>query len=313
MTHTLHHRIASFARRLALGGGIAGLLALAPALAAPSVFQTPEDAAAALAAGVKAESGKQILAVLGEESREWVFTGDKPTDKKNWGDFLAAYEAQHTVVELEDGKATLIIGANRYPFAMPIVRVAGGWRFDPKLGKEEILNRRIGKNELSTIEVLRQVVLAQGEYLLMKRGANGQAQYATRFDSTPGKQDGLYWPTAAGEPQSPLGPLVAESEAQGYDKQSRKIAFNGYRFRMLAGQGPDAAGGERTYTVDGVTQGGFAAIAFPVGYGVTGVKTFVVNQEGQIYEKDLGPKTVEIASKTTLYNPDKTWKRVDLK
>lgn len=313
MTHTLHHRIAAFARRLAFGALTASLFGLTPALAAPSVFQTPEDAAAALAAGVKAESGKQILAVLGQESREWVFTGDKPTDKKNWGDFLAAYEAQHTVVELEDGKATLIIGPNRYPFSMPIIRVAGGWRFDPKQGKEEILNRRIGKNELTTIEVLHQIVLAQGEYLLMRRGANGRAEYATRLDSTPGKQDGLYWPTAPDEPPSPLGPLVAESETRGYDKQSRKLAFNGYRFRMLPGQGPDAAGGERTYTVDGVTQGGFAVLAYPASYGLTGVKTFVVNQEGQVYEKDLGPKTSEIATKTALYNPDKTWKRVQLK
>jgi hypothetical protein len=313
MTHTQQHRIASFARRLALAAGIAGVLALAPAHAAtPSVFQTPEDAAAALANGVKAGNAKQVLSVLGSDAKEWIFTGDKPTDKQIWDNFLSAYDTQHTVVELEDGKATLIIGANRYPFALPIIRVAGGWRFDPKLGKEEILNRRIGENELSTIEVLKEVVAAQREYLLMDRSGNAVREYASRFESTPGKRDGLYWPTAEGEAPSPLGPLVAATEAQGYDKKSRNSAYHGYRFAMLKGQGPDAKGGALTYTVDGVTLG-FATIAYPSTYGVTGVKTFIVNQEGVVYEKDLGRDTAKVAAKTTLFNPDSSWKPLSAK
>lgn len=301
-----------YASRLARtlrGIGLAGALIALPAFAAgaaPRVFPQPEEAASALVASLKAADGKAVLAVLGGKSGDWVFTGDKPTDVKLWQEFVQAYDAQHTVVEVADGRAVLIVGPGRYPFSFPIIRVAGGWRFDAEQGREELINRRVGMNELSTIEVMKEVVAAQREYALMDRNGDGSPEYAAHFTSTPGKHDGLYWQTAEGEAPSPLGPLVAAAQAEGYAKQSRGAPFHGYLFKMLSGQGANAVGGAQTYTVNGQV-GGFAVLAYPAKYGVTGVKSFIVNQEGVILEKDLGAKTAGIAEKTTLFDPDKTW------
>ncbi len=301
-----------YASRLARtlrGIGLAGALIALPAFAAgaaPRVFPQPEEAASALVASLKAADGKAVLAVLGGKSGDWVFTGDKPTDVKLWQEFVQAYDAQHTVVEVADGRAVLIVGPSRYPFSFPIIRVAGGWRFDADKGREELINRRVGMNELSTIEVMKEVVAAQREYALMDRNGDGSPEYAAHFTSTPGKHDGLYWQTAEGEAPSPLGPLVAAAQAEGYAKQSRGAPFHGYLFKMLSGQGANAVGGAQTYTVNGQV-GGFAVLAYPAKYGVTGVKSFIVNQEGVILEKDLGAKTAGIAEKTKLFDPDKTW------
>lgn len=289
---------------------IAGALIALPAFAAgdaPRVFQQPEEAAAALVDGLKAADGKAVLAILGGSARDWVFTGDRPTDIKVWQSFVEAYDAQHTVVEVADGRAVLIVGSGRYPFSFPILRVPGGWRFDAAQGKEELINRRVGMNELSTIEVMKEIVAAQREYMLTDRDGNAVREYAARFTSTPGKHDGLYWKTAEGEPPSPLGPLVAEAQAEGYGKQDRGRPFHGYRFKMLAGQTAAAPGGTQTYTVNGLNAGGFAVLAYPAKYGVSGVKSFIVNQEGTVYEKDLGAKTADVAAKTALFDPDKTW------
>ncbi|GAA5174719.1 DUF2950 domain-containing protein [Niveibacterium umoris] len=304
---TLSHssRMARTLRGFTLASALIALPAFA-AGSAPRVFPQPEEAAAALVASLKAADGKAVLAVLGSSAREWVFSGDRPTDVKLWQLFVDAYDAQHTVVEVADGRAVLIVGPGRYPFSFPILRVAGGWRFDAEQGKEELINRRVGMNELSTIEVLKEVVAAQREYALMDRNGNGSPEYAARFTSTAGKRDGLYWDTAAGEAPSPLGPLVAEAQAAGYSKHSSGKPFHGYMFKMLDGQGPDAVGGAQTYTVDGKV-GGFAVLAYPAKYGLSGVKSFIVNQVGVILEKDLGAKTASIAEKTTLFNPDKSW------
>lgn len=305
MTKSHSSRLARTLRGITFAGALIALPAFA-AGGAPRVFPQPEEAAAALVDSLKAADGKAVLAVLGGKARDWVFTGDRPTDIKVWQNFVEAYDAQHTVVEVADGRAVLIVGPGRYPFSFPIMRVAGGWRFDAEQGKEELINRRVGMNELSTIEVLKEVVAAQREYALMDRNGNGSPEYAARFTSSEGKRDGLYWQTAEGEAPSPLGPLVADAQAEGYGKHARGAPFHGYLFKMLSGQGPDAVGGAQTYTVNGLV-GGFAVLAYPAKYGLSGVKSFIVNQNGVILEKDLGANTAAIAAKTTLFNPDKGW------
>ncbi|QSI77316.1 MULTISPECIES: DUF2950 domain-containing protein [Niveibacterium] len=305
MTNSHSSRLARTLRGITFAGALIALPAFA-AGGAPRVFPQPEEAAAALVDSLKAADGKAVLAVLGGKARDWVFTGDRPTDIKVWQSFVEAYDAQHTVVEVADGRAVLIVGPGRYPFSFPIMRVAGGWRFDAEQGKEELINRRVGMNELSTIEVLKEVVAAQREYALMDRNGNGSPEYAARFTSSEGKRDGLYWQTAEGEAPSPLGPLVADAQAEGYGKHARGAPFHGYLFKMLTGQGPDAVGGAQTYTVNGLV-GGFAVLAYPAKYGLSGVKSFIVNQNGVILEKDLGANTAAIAAKTTLFNPDKGW------
>jgi hypothetical protein len=291
---------------------VAAALVTIPAEAASSatrVFPQPEEAAAALVSALKATDKKAVFSILGAGSRDWILTGDMPTDRKLWADFVAAYDKQHTVVEVADGRATLIVGEERYPFPFPIMHVPGGWRFDPALGKEELVNRRVGENELSTIETLKAVVDAQRDYLLADTGGQPR-QYASRFASTPGKRDGLYWPAAEGEPQSPLGPLVAEAQAEGYRAKAGGGGqpYHGYRFKMLGGQGPAAVGGAQTYAGNG-----FAVLAWPARYGLTGVKSFLVNQEGVVFERDLGAKTESVAGKITLFNPDPGWTPVAVK
>jgi hypothetical protein len=289
---------------------VAAALFALPAQAASTagrVFSQPEEAAAALVDALKSSNVKTVFSILGSSSREWILTGDKPTDRKLWADFVAAYDAQHTVVEVADGRATLIVGDARYPFPFPILRVPGGWRFDAAQGKEELINRRVGENELSTIETLKAVVDAQRDYLLADTGG-GTPKYAARFSSTPGTRDGLYWPAADGVPESPLGPLVAEAQSEGYTAKSQGQPYHGYRFKMLGGQGPAAVGGAQTYTGNG-----FAVLAWPARYGVSGVKSFLVNQEGVVFERDLGAKTESTATKITSFNPEKGWTPVAIK
>ncbi len=293
-----------------------GALLLALSLAAPAaraagstarVFSQPEEAAAALVEALKGSNLKTVFSILGASSRDWILTGDTPTDRKLWADFVAAYDVQHTVVEVANGRAMLIVGDTRYPFPFPILHVPGGWRFDAAQGREELINRRIGRNELSTIETLKAVVDAQRDYLLANTGSSPR-QYAARFASTPGKRDGLYWPAAEGEPQSPLGPLVANAQSEGYTESSHGTPYHGYRFKMLGGQGPAAVGGAQVYAGNG-----FAVLAWPARYGLSGVKSFIVNQEGVVFERDLGVKTATRAEKITLFNPEQGWAPVVVK
>ncbi|MGC3965455.1 MAG: DUF2950 domain-containing protein [Rhodocyclaceae bacterium] len=268
-------------------------------------FPTPDAAAEALVNSVKAADVKAVVGILGADSRQWILTGDGPTDRREWGNFVAAYDAQHTIRKDDEKRATLVVGKDQYPFSFPIVLTQGGWRFDSAKGKEELIDRRVGMNELSTIEVLRAIVDAQREYALMNRGDNLRG-YATRFASTPGKRDGLYWPAEQGQAQSPLGPLVADAQAEGYTARHQGQPYHGYRFRMLSGQGPNAIGGAEKYAT-GNDVGGFAVIAYPAQYGVSGVKTFMVNQEGIVLERDLGASTASIANRTTVFNPEPGW------
>jgi hypothetical protein len=277
--------------------------------AAEKTFSTPEDAAGALVQAVKAHDRSATLAILGN-ANDWISSGDAVADRAMGDRFVAAYEAKHSLVANGDS-ATLVVGNDEYPFAFPIVRSGDRWRFDTKAGKEELLARRIGENELDAIKVLEAIVDAQMEYASKDRNGDGVLDYAQKFASSPGKHDGLYWPTKEGESPSPLGPLVARAAGEGYAKKgSGPTAYHGYYFRLLKGQGKDASGGALDYVVHGRAIGGFAVIGYPAKYGSSGIMTFLVNQDGKIYQKDLGPQTAARASTIRTYDPGEGWSAV---
>jgi hypothetical protein len=278
-----------------------------PAAVKQASFATPEDAAKALYDVMKGEDVRKIYAILGPGSGALIYTGDKVADNRTRDLFVGAYDKSVKWDKQGDDKATLLLGPNDYPFPFPLVKRASGWMFDAHAGAEEIVNRRIGENEISAIQSCLAVVDAQREYVLKDRDKNGLLEYATKFASSPGKQDGLYWPTAAGEPPSPLGPLYAEATKQGYGE--RPEAYHGYKFKMLTAQGKDAPGGAYNYFVNGRMIGGFGVVAWPARWGVSGVMTFICNYDGVVFQKDLGADTATIASKMTTYNPDKSWSK----
>jgi hypothetical protein len=274
-------------------------------------FASPEEAVTALVKAVKAGDQKALVNILGPEGRALVFSGDPVADKNARQHFGAEYDQAHRL-EGGNGKVVLYVGQDGFPFPIPLVPDGIAWRFDTRAGKEEILNRRIGKNELATIQVCLAYVDAQREYYSEDRNADGLREYATRFASTPGKRDGLFWPTKPGEKSSPLGPLVATARAEGYRKGQggAPVPYHGYYYRILTAQGPAAPDGAYDYLVRGHMIGGFALVAFPAQYGVSGVMTFIVNHAGIVYEKDLGPSTSAIAEGMRRFNPDPTWKKV---
>ena len=278
------------------------------AAAKPRLFSAPEDAAEALAAAIRNGKANDLLLVVGPGSGDWIFSGDPVADRNDWNRFLAAYEKKHSLEKAGD-KATLVVGEDGWPFPAPIVKRGTQWTFDANAGREELLNRRVGRNELDTIQTLLAVVDAQREYASSDADGNGYADYARRFRSTPGKKDGLYWPGEAGAPESPLGPLVAVASKEGYGKSAKQEAYHGYYYKILTSQGKDAAGGAYEYMVGDKLLGGFAVVAWPASYRSSGVTTFVVNHDGVVYEKDLGPQTASIAAAMTRYNPDATWRK----
>jgi hypothetical protein len=301
---------------LAQAGGDAK--AAKPASTAPKkataqrTFASPEDAAKALVDAVKAADPKAILEIVGPQSKSWIFTGDDVQDRDDWSRFTAAYDKKHSFTREGDAKAVLVLGEDDYPFAAPLVKRGDKWAFDADAGREEVTNRRVGRNELDTIQTMLAIVDAQRDYATGDADGNGLADYASRFISSPGKKDGLYWPTPAGEKASPLGPLAAQAVKEGYGKKAQAGTpqpYHGYFFRMLKGQGANAAGGKYDYEVKGRMMGGFAAVAWPAKYGVSGVMTFLVNHDGVVFEKDLGPSTASAAEKMKLFDPDKTWKK----
>ena len=281
----------------------------APATAQPN-FATPDDAVKALVTALRAGDRKAVIALMGAGSDYWLFTGDNVSDSDEWARFLAAYDKKNAVAKSGDAKASLVIGADDWILPSPIVKKGDRWVFDGAAGSEETTNRRVGRNELNTIQTLLAIVDAQQEYATSDADRNGVANYARRFISTPGTRDGLYWPVPAGAPQSPLGPLVGEATKEGYGSQtSEPKAYHGYHFRLLTAQGADAKGGAYDYVVKDILLGGFAVVAWPSKYGVSGVMTFVVNQDGVVYEKDLGAGTSSAVAKISNFNPDKSWKR----
>ena len=275
-------------------------------------FTTPEEAAKALVEAVRASNVDGLLEVVGPKSKSWIFTGDKVSDATEWKNFLEAYDKKNAVKKEGDSKAILVIGDD-WPFPAPLVKKGDKWAFDAEAGREEVMNRRVGRNELDTIQTMLAIVDAQREYAAKDADGNGYADYAARFMSTPGKKDGLYWETKEGEPQSPLGPVVAQAVREGYiamGKARKPAPYNGYYYRILTRQGKDAPGGAYDYMVKGKLFGGFAVVAYPASYGNSGVKSFLVNHEGVVFEKDLGPSSAVEASKMKAYNPDKTWSKV---
>jgi len=292
--------------------GIAGAVESAPASSATQRhFATPEAAVDALVSANRANNRAELLALLGAPGARLIRSGDPVADHLNRAQFVAAFDEGHRVEHEGTNKAVLIVGTEEWPLPIPLIDGPGGWRFDTQAGKQEILDRRIGRNELAVIAVCRAYVVAQREYLALKAGAPGE--YAQRFISTHDQHDGLYWPEQPGRTASPLGPLVAQAQARGYgagEPPSERAAsqpYYGYYFRILTSQGPNAPGGARSYVVNGRMTGGFALIAYPAIHGDSGIMTFIVNDHGIVFERNLGLGTSFIASQITAYDPDSDW------
>jgi hypothetical protein len=273
-------------------------------------FASPEEAMTALVDAIKADDRKGLLGILGPAGLTLVDSGDAVADRNARQQFAAEYDRAHRL-EVGGGKTVLYVGPDDFPFPIPLIPEGPGWRFDTRAGKEEILNRRIGQNELHAIQACLAYVDAQREYYSEDRNADGLREYAQRFASSPGKRDGLFWETKPGEPPSPLGPLVAQARIEGYGgrRPDTPVPYQGYYYRIVTAQGPDAPDGAYDYLAHGRMIGGFALVAFPAQYGVSGVMTFIVNHEGVVYQKDLGPNTTTIARGVRLFNPDGSWKK----
>jgi hypothetical protein len=275
-------------------------------------FASPEEAVQALAAAVKDGANTELLAVLGPDAQPLISSGDPVADQKAGQRFLQSYETAHSLVKREDGSIMLQTGDDEWEFPIPLVQSAAGWHFDTAAGQEELLDRRIGSNELFTIQACLAYVDAQREYYDRNPDQTPLLSYAQKMASTPGKRDGLYWEAGPGEEESPLGPIFAHANAEGYELTSGKgEAFHGYYFRILTAQGPDAAGGAYDYIAHGEMIGGFGLVAYPATWDNSGVMTFIVNHAGVVYQKDLGLDTAEAAKAQTTFNPDDTWERVD--
>jgi hypothetical protein len=295
---------------------VAGLaLASCAPEAETGIFPTPEDAVRGLIDTTKAGNLDALVALFGPEGREIVSSSDPATGGRNRDVFLAAVAQRWHLEDRDVNTKELIVGNEDWPFPIPLVKSDRGWRFDAAAGKEEILARRIGRNELAVIDVCRAYVKAQRAYARTAHDGKPAGHYAQRFNSAPGKQDGLYWPSTRGQPRSPLGDLVAAASADQYDLAARKSPepFHGYHFRILSAQGPAARGGEMDYVRKGAMSGGFALIAWPVQYDATGVMTFIVNTDGVVHEQDLGPDTAKAAAAIVRYDPDTTWRPVETK
>lgn len=311
MIHTL---TASFnVRRLgraALTAMIIGF-AIVTAATAQQSFKTPDEAVETLVTALRAGDSKAVNAILGSGAEEIISSGDAVQDENTRKVFLAAYDVKHSVQTGGDKPATLLIGPDDYPFAIPIVRKGDAWMFDSAAGRVEVLARRIGRNELAAIQVCLAYYDAQYEYAETMPKIDDMAVYAQRVVSSPGKKDGLYWPTVESQPPSPLGEAVADATLRGY-RVGSGAPYQGYYYKILTRQGPKAAGGAHNYIVDGKMIGGFALIAWPAEYGNSGIATFMINHDGVVYEKDLGQETRKLAAQTTVFNPDNTWKKVEV-
>jgi hypothetical protein len=277
-----------------------------------AVYASPEDAAKALYDAVKTHDVKAVYKVFGPGSDKYIYTGDEVADQQMRERFLAAYEKAVKIEREGDAKAILLVGEQEYPMPFPLVKGSKGWQFDAKAGAEEIVNRRIGENELFAIKSCLAYGDAQQEYAEADRDGDGLIEYAQKFRSSEGKHDGLYWPTTDDEPLSPLGPLAAQVRSEGYSAKSANPApLHGYYYRILTAQGKDAPGGAYDYLVKGNLIGGYALVAYPARWGASGVMTFMCNHDGVVYQKNLGEDTAAIASKMTAFNPDATWQKAE--
>ena len=283
-------------------------VALGAAALKQKTFSSPEEGVKALIDATKKNDMKVILEILGPDAKRFLETGDPVSDRESRERFVKSYEESNKLVKSGDTKAVLEVGKDDWPLPIPLVKEAAGWRFDTKEGREEIVNRRIGRNELDVIQVCLAIVDAEREYYQRDPDGDSLLQYAQKFISTKGKRDGLYWETKPDEQPSPLGLLVARARGEGYKGAGGKpVPYHGYYYKILTGQGKDAQGGAYDYLVRGKMMGGFGMVAYPAQYGSSGIMTFIVNHDGVVYQKDLGPKTASIAQSMTKFNPDKTW------
>lgn len=280
------------------------------AQAGERVFASPEEAVKALISAVKTDNMKELAAIFGPPGRQILSSGDPVEDRAGRERFLNAYEMKNALILDGDAKAVLQIGEEGWPFPIPVVKRGQKWSFDARKGKEELINRRIGRNELDTLQTCLAYVDAQREYTQKDMDKDGFYEYAQKFVSTPGKKDGLYWEAKPGEEESPLGDFSARATREGYRKTSeRPIPYHGYFFKILKAQGKNAPGGAYDYLIDGKMIGGFALVAYPTQYGVSGVMTFIVNHEGVVCEKNLGRNTAKIARAMKAYDPEESWKQ----
>ncbi len=276
-------------------------------------FKSPEEAVKALIDAVKANDTKELLMILGPEGKDIISSGDEVADKETRERVAQKYDQKNKLVWDGDKKVVLDIGTDDWPMPIPLVKKGDNWVFDTKAGKEEVLSRRIGRNELNVIQVCLAYVDAQREYALKDRDGDGIRKYAQRFGSEKGKKNGLYWEAKEGEEQSPLGQLAAEAVKEGYTGKKaggKPSPYHGYYYKILTAQGKNAPGGAYGYVVKGKMIGGFAMVTYPAQYGNSGVMTFIVNQDGVVYQKNLGKNTEKIASAMTKFDPDKSWEKV---
>jgi hypothetical protein len=274
-------------------------------------FASADEAASTFFAAMQGQNLKELSSILGPAGEEILSSGDPEEDADARVSFVVKYEEMHRFVTEPDGTVTLVIGAENWPFPIPLANNNGSWYFDTDSGKDEILFRRVGKNELAAIEACRALVDAQKEYF-SRPPADHSKQFAQKLVSDDGRHNGLYWHGAYDEFDSPINPLIAYADGKAAQGQAgNQVPYNGYFFRILTSQGPHAPGGAKNYLVDGKMTGGFAFVAYPAEYRSSGVMTFIVDESGTIYEKDLGPNATKTAEAMTVYDPDSTWHQVD--
>jgi hypothetical protein len=276
-------------------------------------FASPEEGFKALADAVAVHDRKVVGKLLGPANVKLLSSGDPVADRNTGERFSAHYQEGNKVVMQGDAKAILLLGKNEWPLPFPLVKHDDGWRFDGAAAEQEIIDRRVGRNELFTIQTVLAIADAQQDYAAKDRNGDGLLAYAQKFRSSPGKRDGLYWETKAGEEQSPLGPLAAQATREGYLKSAtgKPEPYHGYFFRILTGQGKGAPGGAYDYIVRKEMIGGFAVLAYPAKYGSSGVMSFITNHDGVVYQKDLGPKTATVAASIKRFDPSDGWAKVE--
>lgn len=310
--------LAEWLRSLMFAVAVAAFVAVAADSGAVAAEQTTfggaEEATRALMDALSGSDTRLAEAILGPDGEKLLHSGDPVADRKATQRFLRAYAKHHRLEYKGDDKAVLHVGQEDWPWPIPIMRKDGAWRFDSAAGIEEILNRRIGRNELNAIQVCLAIVDAQREYASTDHDGSGVRAFARRLVSTAGAQDGLYWPAEEGKEPSPLGPLVARAVEEGYSTSpagGKPVPYHGYFYRILTGQGEHAKGGGYDYLVDGRMLGGFALVAYPARHAVSGVMTFIVSHDGVVYQRDLGAETGELARSMTKFDPDRSWSRVE--
>jgi hypothetical protein len=280
-----------------------GCLALPSMAVAQKAFSSAAQASGALFTAAQHNDEQALLDILGPEGRKIVSSGDATEDAETRANFVRRYEQMHRLMKEPDGTTTLYVGARNWPMPIPLVGSGSAWHFDTEAAKKEILYRRVGENELSTIRICQELAAAEKEYHAAQGG-----HYANKFYSDEGRHDGLYWKTTAGQPQSPIGPLVAAAAAEGYERHpGTRTPYHGYYYRILTGQGKNAPGGEKSYLVDGKMSAGFAFLAYPAEYRSSGVMSFLVGEDGAVYEKDLGRQSATVAKTMPAYDPDSSW------